>query len=66
MKNLVKVALVAICILSMGSFANAQQKIGYINQDAIMALLPQAKTVNQQIQDYQKFGKKILSFFLVS
>ena len=54
MKNLVKVALVAICILSMGSFANAQQKIGYVNADQIMAAMPDAKTINQQIQDYQK------------
>jgi len=54
MKNLVKVALVAICILSMGSFANAQQKIGYINQDAIMAVLPETKTVQTQIAALQK------------
>lgn len=54
MKNLVKVALVAICMLSMGSFANAQQKIGYVNQDAIMALLPETKTVQAQIAALSK------------
>jgi outer membrane protein len=54
MKNLVKVALVAICILSLGSFANAQQKIGYVNADAIMGALPESKTVQTQIQAVQK------------
>src|SRR6202012_100909 len=55
MKNLVKVALVAICILSLGSFAaNAQQKIGYVSADAILTALPESKTVQTQMQAVQK------------
>jgi outer membrane protein len=62
MKNLVKVALVAICILSMGSFANAQQKIGYVNADAIMAAMPESKTISSQMQAYSKtFQDKLVA-----
>jgi outer membrane protein len=31
MKKLLKVALVAVCFLTVGNFAKAQTKIGYIN-----------------------------------
>jgi len=54
MKKLFKVALVAICILSMGSFANAQQKIGYVNFDQVVQLMPELKTVRVQMDAFQK------------
>jgi len=54
MKKLLKVALVAICILSTGSFAKAQVKIGYVATDQVMQLLPELKTVQTQMQAQQK------------
>jgi len=54
MKKLFKVALVAICILSIGSFANAQQKIGYINTEALLQLMPETKTIKAQIDALSK------------
>ena len=45
MKNLLKVALVAFCMVLMGNFAKAQtQKIGYIAVDQLIPLLPEYKT----------------------
>jgi outer membrane protein len=54
MKNLIRVALVSACFLFIGSFARAQSKVGYINFDALVAQLPEAKTVKTQIETYQK------------
>ena len=54
MKKLLKVALVAICILSIGSFANAQQKIGYINTENLLQLMPETKTIKAQIDALSK------------
>ncbi len=54
MKKLFKVALVAVCMLSIGNFAKAQTKIGYINFQALLAQMPEAKTVKSQIDIYQK------------
>ena len=42
MKKLFKVALVAVCMLSIGNFAKAQTKIGYINFQALLAQMPEA------------------------
>jgi len=49
-----KVALVAMCIVFMGSFAKAQVKIGYINQGDLVQAMPELKTVNTQIEAYKK------------
>ena len=54
MKKLLKVALVAICILSMGSFARAQSKIGYIAMNDLITAMPELKTVNTQMDAYKK------------
>jgi outer membrane protein len=54
MKKLMKVALVAMCIVFMGSFAKAQVKIGYINQNDLVTAMPELKTVQTQMQAYSK------------
>ncbi|WP_461453228.1 OmpH/Skp family outer membrane protein [Mucilaginibacter sp.] len=54
MKKLLKVALVAVCMVVVSSFAKAQTKIGYINTNQMMEMLPEMKTLQTQMQDYQK------------
>ena len=54
MKKLFKVALVAGCMLFVGSFAKAQTKIGHINFTQLVQQLPEFKTVQSQIDIYQK------------
>jgi outer membrane protein len=54
MKKLFKVALVAICMLSMGNFAKAQGKIGYVNFEQVVQLMPELKTIQTQMQAYSK------------
>ena len=54
MKKLLKVALVAVCMVVVSSFAKAQSKIGYINTNQLMELLPEMKTLQTQMQAYQK------------
>jgi len=55
MKKSLRVVLVAGCMLLAGSFmANAQTKIGHVNFNAIIDLLPDTKIVSKQLQDYNK------------
>lgn len=54
MKKLFKVALVAVGMLFAGSFANAQTKIGHINFNQLIDLMPETKTVSTSLQAYQK------------
>lgn len=54
MKNLLKVALVAGCMLLAGNFAKAQTKIGYINFNELIQQMPEFKTVNTNLQAVQK------------
>jgi len=54
MKKLFKVAIVAVCILLAGNFAKAQTKIGYINFGEVIRQMPEAKTVQTQLDAYQK------------
>ncbi|SHM47300.1 OmpH family outer membrane protein [Mucilaginibacter sp. OK098] len=54
MKKLLKVALVAVCFLTVGNFAKAQAKIGYINFDGLVQQMPEFKTVKVQLDTYQK------------
>jgi outer membrane protein len=54
MKKLFKVALVAVCFLAVGNFAKAQTKIGHINFEAVVQLMPEFKTVEATLQTYQK------------
>jgi len=54
MKKLLKVALIAVCMVTMGNFAKAQSKIGYINTNELIPLMPQYKTVTAQVDAYRK------------
>ena len=54
MKNLLKVAAVALCMLLIGNFAKAQTKIGYVAIDQIIPLLPEYKTAQQVVNNYQQ------------
>jgi outer membrane protein len=49
MKKLLLGALMAFGILS----ASAQTKIGYISLDELMSVMPEAKTINADLVDYQ-------------
>jgi outer membrane protein len=54
MKKLFKVALVAVSMLFVGNFAKAQTKIGYINFQELVRAMPEFKTVQTQLDSYQK------------
>lgn len=54
MKKLFKIALVAGSLFFAGNFAQAQSKIGYINSNQVVDQMPETKTIQKQIQDYQK------------
>jgi len=54
MKNLFKVALIAVCMSFVGNFAKAQSKIGYVNFQALVGQMPEAKTIKSQLDIYQK------------
>jgi len=54
MKRVFKVALVAVCMLFVGNFAKAQSKIGYVNFDELVRLMPEFKTAQTAVDAYQK------------
>jgi outer membrane protein len=54
MKKLFKVALVAGCLFFAGNIAEAQSKIGHIAFNQLIDQMPETKTIQKQIQDYQK------------
>jgi len=54
MKKLLKVALVAVCIVFAGNIAKAQSKIGYINFDQVIQIMPETKTIQGQLETYNK------------
>lgn len=54
MRKLLKVALVAVCMVSVGNFAKAQSKIGYINTNDLIPNMPEYKTVTTQVDAYRK------------
>lgn len=54
MKTFLRVALVAVCFLTVGNFAKAQTKIGHINFNAVIDAMPEVKTIQKQLQDYQQ------------
>jgi len=54
MKKLFKVALVAGCLFFVGNIAEAQSKIGHLNFNQLIDQMPETKTIQKQIQDYQK------------
>jgi outer membrane protein len=54
MKKLLKVALIAVCIVFAGNLAKAQGKIGYVAVDAIVDQMPETKVAIKTITDYNK------------
>jgi len=55
MRKLLKVVLVAGCMMFAGGFiANAQSKIGHVNFNAIIDIMPDTKVISAQLQAYQK------------
>ncbi|WP_295773408.1 OmpH family outer membrane protein [uncultured Mucilaginibacter sp.] len=54
MKNLFKVALVAVFMLATAGFAKAQTKIGYIDFNGVIEAMPDLKPIQTQLQTYQK------------
>lgn len=54
MKKLFNIALIAGCLFFTGNIAEAQSKIGYINSNQVVELMPETKVVQKQIQDYSK------------
>lgn len=54
MRNLFKVALVAVGLMFTGSIANAQTKIGYINMEEVAQLMPESKTIQTTLATVQK------------
>ena len=54
MRKLFKVTLLALSLLFVGKFSNAQSKIGYVDFQSIVSQMPEAKTIKPQIDAYQK------------
>ena len=54
MRKLLKVALIAVCIVFAGNLAKAQSKIGYVAVDAIVDQMPETKVAIKTITDYNK------------
>ena len=54
MKHFFSIILLSAGILGFSTVANAQQKIGYINADEVVQLMPEAAAVQTQLDDYQK------------
>jgi outer membrane protein len=53
MKKLFKSALVVACVVLMSSYAKAQQKIGYVNFEALVTSSPKFPEIQKQIEAYQ-------------
>ena len=54
MKKLLKVVLVAGFVLLAGNFAKAQSKVGYMSFNVIVDAMPESKTIQKSLQDYQQ------------
>jgi len=54
MRKLFKVTLLALSLLFVCKFSNAQSKIGYVDFQSIVSQMPEAKTIKPQIDAYQK------------
>ncbi|OCX54132.1 hypothetical protein BEL04_07645 [Mucilaginibacter sp. PPCGB 2223] len=54
MKNLLKVVLIAGCMVFAGTLAKAQGKTGYINFNAVIDQMPDTKVISSQLQTYQQ------------
>ncbi len=53
MKKFVTLALISVGLFGFSNIANAQ-KIGYISADEIIQLMPEAATVQSQLDEYQQ------------
>lgn len=54
MRKLLKVALVALGVVFMSNFAQAQTKIGYISIDQVLPLMPEYKTAQTVLNKAQE------------
>jgi outer membrane protein len=54
MKKLLKVALVAVCMIFAANLAKAQTKLGYIALDQVVDQMPETKVAMKTITDYNK------------
>lgn len=54
MKKFVTIALIAMGIFGLSSTTKAQNKIGYISADEVIALMPEAAKIDTQLNQYQQ------------
>src|ERR1700753_3111664 len=54
MKRVLIVAAFALCTVFMGNVAQAQSKVGYVNFSELVRALPEFKTMQTQLEAYQK------------
>ncbi|HMN31876.1 MAG: OmpH family outer membrane protein [Chitinophagaceae bacterium] len=54
MNGITKKLFIAILMLSASNYANAQQKIGYINSEELIVSMPEAKKADAEISAYAK------------
>lgn len=54
MKNVVKVAVVAVGLFLTGTTVNAQQKFAHINSAELLQSMPEVKTADASFQTFQK------------
>lgn len=60
MKNVLKVAVLAIGLFVVGNDANAQQKIGHVNADEVFQLTAEFKTAQEQLKTLGETKQKEL------
>ncbi len=53
MKKFVSIVLISVGLFGFSNIVNAQ-KIGYISADEVIQLMPEAATVQQQLDEYQQ------------
>ncbi|MEI9934519.1 MAG: OmpH family outer membrane protein [Ferruginibacter sp.] len=53
MKHLIAVLILGFSIIGLAEKASAQNKIGYVNTEDLMASMPEADKANAALQDYQ-------------
>jgi outer membrane protein len=54
MRNVFKATLIAVSLLLVGQISRAQSKIGYVDFQALIGQMPEAKAIKPQIDAYQK------------
>jgi outer membrane protein len=62
MLKLLKVSAMAVVLLLTSFLAMAQEKIGYINLDQVISLMPEAKVLPIQLETYKKtFNDRLIT-----